>query len=139
MLTYPGVGDQPKLSNSVVANQVAILMTSFTYEKLESSLKTILEETTYKKMTEKLRMYKKRQIELGGFKRGAEIIEGVIEKTITVNKTFDPLDGFGVRYQLVSLTLCSILLSIVVVLAAVLYKILACAFGISGRGKEKTY
>ena len=138
MLTFPGVGDQPRLSNSLVANGVAKLMTSFSYGQLETSLKSILGKSNYMAMKEKLERFKKRQIELGGFQKGAEIIEAVIEKQIVVDTDFDPLRGFGVRYHMMNATLYFTVLFSLLVAITVLYKLTRCLVTQCGKKKEKT-
>ena len=95
MITRPGFGDQPMISNLLVSLDVARLLNNFDHHELESPFQEMLSEPNYSRMVEKLQRIRDEQMKAGGFDKGVEIIEKVIEGKIKINRSVSAEDVFG--------------------------------------------
>ena len=97
MITHPGFGDQVYLSNIILKYGLGKYMVNFDYGNMESLIIELLEDSKYTQMKEKLRVYRDNQIALGGFTKGAEVIEDVISGRLKINTNVKPEQLFGIH------------------------------------------
>ena len=124
MITHPGFGDQVYLSNIIGRLGIGKFMVNFDYKNMKQLIDELLEERVYFEMTNKLELYRKKQIDLGGFAKGAKIIEDVISGKLVVNKDVHPDDVFGINLFGVRATVLGVLFVITLILILVLYIVL---------------
>ena len=137
MITFPGFGDQPLLSNLMVSNGVAKLMKVFTYNDMEPLLDEILIESNYSQMVKRLEVIKREQVKHGGFARGVKVIEDVIEGKIALNRSIAPGDVMGYPFGEMLIIWSMLLVSVVLTLFGIIYGIYKLIRLIIGARKPK--
>ena len=121
VLTYPGFGDQPLLSNQLVSKKLGKLLKTFSYEAMEPLLDELLSEPNHSQMVERLEAIKREQINYGGFVRGVQVIEDVIEGRLVVNRSVDSSDVMGYPIGQAVLISSLVAMALILLILGILY------------------
>ena len=141
MLTHPGFADQPKQSNILVQQGAARLLRGFNYPEMDRLLTEVLQTDVYDKMVSCLKVMHANQVKLGGYQRGAEIIEEVIEGKLKFIDGVAPEEGFGYQVTTVRCLITAVLITLLLFLLLCIYllnKLLKLCCGASKTSSKKT-